>query len=98
MGAVSQELLLFRLRQLFQIRTHGTESQLAIEPESAGVNGFFIAVADLIRINRNDSDPVDLPQKTQGLGVNPCGFSVAIGGKSIEADFHPIEERDPLNV
>src|SRR5260370_8237262 len=37
-------------------------------------------------------------EKVQHLRVDPSSFAVAISVKSVEADLHPFEERDALDV
>src|SRR5260370_10733561 len=37
-------------------------------------------------------------EKVQQLRVDPSSFAVAISVKSVEADLHPFEERDALDV
>src|ERR1039458_177522 len=81
-----------------QLGTSRTKPQLAIKPESAGLDCLFVLMAELIGIDRKTGHPSELMQEVQNLGINPSCLSVAKGVKSVEPYLHPVEQGDALDV
>ena len=95
---VGGDFFLFSFTQLLKISAPGAEAQLAIEPERAGVDGFIVVLSDLVRINRDAFGTGEGAEAAQSLGVDPGGFSLAIGVESVEADLDPFAESDGFDV
>src|SRR5215471_4532771 len=55
-------------------------------------------MTQLVRINRDTGDAGELLEKMEHLGVDPCGFAVTVGVKGVEPDFHPLGQRDTLDI
>src|SRR4029077_6393337 len=72
--------------------------EFAVEPESSGVDGFFVVLADLVGINGNNLCGGEGAETAQGLSVYPGGLSLAIGVESVEADLDPFAEADGFDV
>src|SRR6266404_2728940 len=74
------------------------ESKLAIEPERAGCDGFFILMAELVRIDGIARDAETLPEEFQQASVEPGGLAFAKRVIEVEADFHSLEQRQTFDV
>src|ERR1035437_1405751 len=81
-----------------QFGTPGTKPQLAIKPESAGLDRLFVLMAKLVGIDRKTGHAGKLMQEVKHFGINPSCLSVAEGVKSVEPYLHPLKPRDALNV
>src|ERR1022692_4980433 len=81
-----------------QFGTSRTKSQLAIKPESARLDGLFVLMAELIGIDGKTGHASKLMQKVKDLGINPSCLPVAKGVKGVEANLHPLKQRDALDV
>jgi hypothetical protein len=87
---VGGDSLLFSLTQFPQVGAAGAEAEFAVEPEGAGVDGFVVVLADLVGINRNTFRGGEGAETAQCLGVDPGGFSLAVGVEGVEADLDPL--------
>ena len=88
--AIACDFFLFSFTQLLQIGSAGAEAQFSIKPERAGINGFIVILADLVGINGNPFCCGKSVQAAQGLGVDPGGFTLAVGVENVEADLDPL--------
>src|SRR5580704_7043325 len=95
---IGGKLLFFPSSQLFEIGAAAAESEFSIEPERSGLNGLVIVLADLIGIDRNASRAGEGAETAQGLGIDPCSFSLTVGVEGVEADLDPFAEADGLDV
>ncbi len=96
--AVGSDLLLFRFAQRGQVGTSGTEAELAIEPESAGLDRLLVFKTNLIRVDGNHVHAQQRTQRPQYLRVDPGGLALAKSIVGVEADLDPVEERDRFQV
>ncbi len=89
---------LFSGEQTCDLRIGGSESELAVEPESAGLDALLVLEADLVRIDRERCDAEDLPEQVQELREDPRRLPFAKRVVHVETDLDPIEEGEPLEV
>src|ERR1039458_8028087 len=80
-----------------QFGTAGAKTQLAIKPESAGLDGLFVLIAELIGIDRKTGHARKLMQEVKDLGINPSCLPVAKGVEGVEPNLHPLKQRDALD-
>ncbi len=57
------DLAFFVQNYFGEFRTNRTETELAIEPERTRLDALFIVEADLVRVNRKDSNAKILPEE-----------------------------------
>src|SRR5215472_12915530 len=89
---------LLALRQSHQLRLSRAKTKFPVEPERARAYGFVIFVAELIGIHRYAANTGSLMEEMKHLGINPSGFTVTISVERVEADFHPLEQRNAFDV
>src|SRR5436853_576022 len=77
---------------------HGAEAELAVEPERARLDALLVAVAQLIRVNREDARAEQLAEESQDARVNPGRLALAEGVEEVESGLDALERRECLGV
>ena len=95
---VRGDLALFPSGELLQFGAAAAESQLAVEPEGSGVEGFVVVLSDLIRIDGDRGRTREGAETAQRLRINPGSFALTISVKSVETDLDPFAEAHGFDV
>jgi len=95
---VASDALLLSSRQVLALRIGGPEAELAIEPESSGVDRLGIVVPNLIGIDRDRAASAELSEEAQELGEEPGRLAFAEGVVDVEAQLEAVAERQALDI
>ena len=89
---------LFALDQRLQFFRRRPESELAVEPECAGIDGLVIFMPELVGIDGKTGGAEPLAEELQDPRVQPRGFAFAKGVIQVEADLHSFGQRQAFHI